>query len=274
MANRWNPHNHLDSAHRCHIHTGTGLTAATSAPRPGSPLRRVRRHLPYPYHISSATRFHRCQTCVGTWRTATTSIRTRAQCCHICTGTQMWQHWDSAYRCHISSLSRLTESTRVPGPGTPLPLVRRYSAHLRLVCVSTRFASTAFAPQLGSLLPPLHRTWTHRCDICSVTRLAAATFAPRLGSPLPHLHLDWAHCHTCTGAGLAAGTSLPGLGSLLPHMCQTRPNAGLITQCCLRVSDHPSRCQRCGLDQISPELACGEICQVAHICQRPRHVCP
>ena len=169
---------------------------------------------------------------------------------------------------HIITSTRLIAPTSTPGLGSPLPHLRRDPAHHCDV-----FAGICLIPTTAHCCH--HCTGLgHSCDICSVTRLAAATFAPRLGSPLPHLHLDWAHCHTCTGAGLAAGTSLPGLGSLLPHMCQTRPNAGLITQCCLRVSDHPSRCQRCGLDQISPELACGEICQVAHICQRPRHVRP
>jgi hypothetical protein len=169
------PHLRRDPAHRCDVFAGICLTPTTSPPRLDLSLPHLR-----------WDRVHRCQTCVGTWRTATTSTRTRAQCCHICTGTQMWQHWDSAYRCHISSLSRLTESTRVPGPGTPLPLVRRYSSHLRLVCVSTRFASTTFAPLLGSLLPPLHRTWTHRCDICARSDC----------------------CHICARPGLTPDSSL------------------------------------------------------------------
>ena len=140
------PHLRRDPAHRCDVFAGIRLIPTASPPRLDLSLPHLR-----------WDRVHRCQTCAGTWRTAATSTRTR-----------------------------LTESTDVPGPGTPLPLVRRYSAHLRLVCVSTRFASTTFAPLLGSLLPPLHRTWTHRCDICARSDC----------------------CHICARPGLTPDSSL------------------------------------------------------------------
>ena len=50
------PHLRRDRAHRCHICAGTGLTAATSAPGPGSPLPHLRRDWAHPCHI-----------CAGTW---------------------------------------------------------------------------------------------------------------------------------------------------------------------------------------------------------------
>ena len=49
-------------AHRCHICTGTGLTAATSAPGLGSPRPHLRRDWS-----------HRCHICIGTGLTAATS---------------------------------------------------------------------------------------------------------------------------------------------------------------------------------------------------------
>ena len=39
----------------CHICTGTGLTAATSAPRLGPPLPRLRRDWAHPSHVCSVT---------------------------------------------------------------------------------------------------------------------------------------------------------------------------------------------------------------------------
>ncbi len=55
-----------NGAHRCHICTGTGLTAATSAPGLGSSLPHLHRDWA-----------HRCHICTGTGLTAATSGRTR-----------------------------------------------------------------------------------------------------------------------------------------------------------------------------------------------------
>ena len=61
----------------CHICTGTGLTPATSASGPGSPLPHLHRDWANPCHI-----------CTGTGRTLPHLHRDWANPCHICTGTR------------------------------------------------------------------------------------------------------------------------------------------------------------------------------------------
>ena len=179
---------------------GLGLTAATSAPGPCSPLPNVRwdqaQLLPHLRRDSGSLLPH--------------------------------LHWDSAHHCDISPGSRLT----CAGTGlTASACTSRLSSPLSQFCL-TRLASTTSAPRLGSLLPQLRRTRMPGLTTATSapgTRLAAATFAPRLGSiatsvprldSLPHVRRGW----------LTAGTSAPALGSPLPHLCQDRPNAGLIVR--------------------------------------------
>ena len=67
--------------HRFHICTGTGLTASTSAPGPGSPLPYLHRDLPHPLPLLHRDWAHPCHICTGTGLTP----------CHICTGTGVCQ---------------------------------------------------------------------------------------------------------------------------------------------------------------------------------------
>ena len=99
-------------------------------------------------------------------------------------------------------------ATGVAGLGSPLPHLRRDSAHPSFICTGTWLTPATSALGLGSPLPTsapglgsprlhLHWDWNHPAHI-----------APGLGSPLPHLHRDWA---------CPSHISAPGLGSPQPH---------------------------------------------------------
>ena len=122
------PHRHQDRAHRCHICTGTGLTAAASEPGLGwmQEVERTREMpipgmpevdseqpngRPKPRTIAEVESNH------GRW----------AHPCHSCAGTGL----------------------------TPATLCRDW-AH-----------PTTSAPGLGSPLPHLHRHWARPCHICT-----------------------------------------------------------------------------------------------------------
>jgi hypothetical protein len=138
------PHLHRDWAHRCHIGTGTGLSAATSAPGLGSPLPHLHRDWAHPPP-------------------------------HL--------HRDWAHRCHIGTGTRLTAATSAPGLGSPLPHLHRDQAHRCHIGTGTRLTAATSAPGLGSPLPHRHRDRAHRCHIGTGTGLAPATSAPGPGSP-------------------------------------------------------------------------------------------
>jgi hypothetical protein len=97
------PHLHQDWARRCHICTGTGLVAATSAPGPGSPL---------PHRHRDWAR--RCHICTGTGLTPATSAPGL--------GSPLpHRHQDWARRRHTCTGTGLTAATSAPGLGSPLP---------------------------------------------------------------------------------------------------------------------------------------------------------
>jgi hypothetical protein len=105
----------------------------------------------------------------------------------------------TTFPCHSCTGTGLTPASSAPGPGSPLPHLRRDWAHPCLICTGTGRSPATSAPGLGSPLPHLHRDWAHQCG----TGLTPATSAPGLGLPLPQLHRDWAHpCHICTGTAL------------------------------------------------------------------------
>ena len=82
-----------------------------------------------------------------------------------------------------ASIGTQPPATSAPGPGSPLPHLRRDWARP---------------------FPHPHREWAHPRHICTGTGPTPAASAPGPGSPLPHLCPDCAH--------RTADTSAPGLG--------------------------------------------------------------
>jgi hypothetical protein len=107
-------------AHPCpHLYTGTGLTAATSAPGLGSPLPPLRWDWAHPCHL-----------CAGTGLAPATSA--------LGLGSPLPPlRRDWAHPCHLCARTGLTPATSALGLGSPLPPLRRDWAHPCHLCART-----------------------------------------------------------------------------------------------------------------------------------------
>ncbi len=103
---------------------------------------------------------------------------------------------------HICSGTGPTPATSVPGPGAPLPHLRRDWAHPCPFCTGTGPTPATYVPGLGSPLPQLQHDWDRRCRhlLRDWAGLAPFTSAARVRLSLPHLLRDSADSVGGTGA--------------------------------------------------------------------------
>jgi hypothetical protein len=238
------PMQHLpwDSAHPCHVCTGTGfpprhicaetgLIPATSAlglghshhvwftpvaslPGPGFSLPHRHQDSAHPYPHLRRDWAHPGHICNGTARI---SAHLRGGWVHPCPLKHSHPHLPTPTAMCTAKLGGLGLAASAPGLGASVSHLHKDLAH-----PSNILAGTGHIPATSA------GGWAHTCHISTGSRLTPATSAPGLGLFVPHLRRDWAHpyphlpqnlsqpCRICTGTGFP---SAPGLVSTLSARC-------------------------------------------------------
>ena len=122
-----------------------------------------------------------------------------ARPCHICSETGPSRGW--AHPCDICTRTGLTPATSAPGPGSPLPHLRRDRAHLCHICTGTGPTPAHICTGTGPT--PAHT--------CTGTGPTPATSAPGLGPPPPTSapRLGWGSQTGGAPAGCLLRATLP-----------------------------------------------------------------